>query len=148
LNLNHHYLSERKSQNMRWQLWSSLIVSAAIATSAPAIAQQAPTAQRINIAQLTQSGTQIASEQGVTISGRVAQIVGNEFGLSDLTGQVVVQVGSDWKQTPTNLKVGEEITVIGNLGPGRKFQATRIQTANGQVINVPPSNNTQSLQPR
>jgi uncharacterized protein YdeI (BOF family) len=133
---------------MRWQLWSSLIASAAIATSAPAIAQQAPTAQRTSIAELTQANTQIASEQGVTISGRVAQIVGNEFGLSDLTGQVVVQVGSDWKQAPTNLKVGEEITVIGTLAPGRKFQATRIQTASGQVINVPPSNNTQSLQPR
>ncbi len=129
---------------MRWHLWSSLFASVAIATTAPAIAAPQPT----SISSLTRPTTQLASEQGpTTISGRVAQIVGNEFGLSDLTGQIVVQVGSDWKQMP-NLKVGEQVTVTGRLSSDRKFQATSIQQPNGAVINVPPSNNTQSLQPQ
>lgn len=138
---------------MNRHFWSSLIVLGTLpiglsfATNASPAAAQTQS-QRIPISTLTAPRTQLAQEPNVTISGRVAQIVGNEFGLSDLSGQIVVQVGSDRQQRPSNLAVGQQITVTGQLDQSGKFLASRIVLPNGNVINVPTPNTDQSLQPQ
>lgn len=129
---------------MNRHFWTALMVAGAIAV--PTIAQAQT--QRTDIFNLTSRRTELAQQSNLTISGRVAQIEGNEFGLSDLTGQIVVRVGNDFRQRPANLAVGQQITVVGQVGQDRKFIANRITLPNGNVINVPSGNTEQSNRPQ
>jgi len=75
--------------------------------------------------------------QGVTISGQVRCVVGNEFILDDGTGQIIVDAGPRWFQR-IELVSGERITVIGEFDDkdDGEFDAFTITRSNGQVIQV------------
>lgn len=71
-------------------------------------------------------------DPGMTISGRIVSIVGNEFILDDGTGQVIVDAGPRWYHQ-VNLSQGEQVTVVGEYDD-YDFDAFRITRANGDVI--------------
>ncbi|NMG09735.1 DNA-binding protein [Brasilonema sp. UFV-L1] len=74
---------------------------------------------------------------GITVSGRVTQTVGNDFILNDGTGQLIVDAGPRWWRE-INLKSGEQITVTGELGRGGELDAFSITRADGSVIDIRP----------
>jgi len=91
--------------------------------------------------------------QGVTISGQVRCVVGNEFILDDGTGQIIVDAGPRWFQR-IDLVSGERVTVTGEFDDeddgefddeddgefddedDGEFDAFTITRSNGQVIQV------------
>ncbi len=90
---------------------------------------------------LAQAQTRINDLQqrsnGTTVSGKVTQIVGNDFIIDDGTGQLVVDAGSRWWRE-INLKSGEQVTVRGELGRGGELDAFSITRADGSVIDIRP----------
>ncbi|BAU42800.1 hypothetical protein O77CONTIG1_02622 [Leptolyngbya sp. O-77] len=70
--------------------------------------------------------------QGITITGTVRSIVGNEFLLSDGTGEIIVDAGPRWYHQ-INLSQGERVTVVGEYDD-YDFDAFRITRQNGEVI--------------
>lgn len=117
--------------------------------SSPAIASaQAPRLQLTEISRLMGQTPTVALNAPTKISGRVAQIVGNQFGVSDLTGQVVVKAGPDNPKAQLGLKVGDQVTVTGELLPNRRLKATSITRADGTPISLPPSNSDRAEQPK
>lgn len=88
-----------------------------------------------------QTKTQIGDLQqrtnGTTVSGKITQIVGNDFILDDGTGQLVIDAGPRWWRE-INLKSGEQVTVTGELGRGGELDAFSITRADGSVINIRP----------
>lgn len=85
-------------------------------------------AQTIPIEQLQQR------QQGTTITGTVRSVVGNEFILSDGTGEVIVDAGPRWYRA-INVSVGEQLTVTGEYDDD-DFDAFTITRANGEVITI------------
>jgi uncharacterized protein YdeI (BOF family) len=89
---------------------------------------------------LAQANTRIRDLQqpkGITISGKVISVVGNNFTLSDGTAEVIVDAGPHWwKQL--NVSRGEQLTVIGKMDEG-EFDAFSVTKSNGTVINIRPS---------
>lgn len=75
---------------------------------------------------------------GVTVSGTVAQVVGNSFVLEDSSGQLIVDAGPRWWQ-PITLTLGERVTVRGEIGRSGEFDAFSITRSNGSVINIRPA---------
>lgn len=71
---------------------------------------------------------------GVTISGTVRSVVGNEFILDDGTGEIIVDAGPRWYHQ-VNLTQGERVTVVGE-NDDDDFDAHRITRANGEVIKI------------
>ncbi len=71
---------------------------------------------------------------GFTISGTVTSVVGNEFILSDGTGEIIVDAGPRWWHE-VNLLPGEAVTVVGEYDDG-DFDAYSITRSNGQVIQI------------
>ncbi|WP_196525172.1 OB-fold nucleic acid binding domain-containing protein [Nostoc commune] len=51
-------------------------------------------------------------DPGVSVSGEIRSIVGNEFILDDGTGQIIVDAGPRWYYQ-LNLRQGERVTVVG-----------------------------------
>ncbi|PIG90671.1 DNA-binding protein [Gloeocapsopsis sp. IPPAS B-1203] len=96
----------------------------------------------LGIPTIARSQTRIGDLQqrppGTTISGRVGNIVGNDFILEDDSGQIIVDAGPRWWQQ-INLSPGEEVTVNGELGRGGEFDAFSITRANGTVIQIRPA---------
>jgi hypothetical protein len=84
----------------------------------------------ITIRQLTTAG-------GVSISGTVRSVVGNDFVLEDGTGQVVIDAGPRWYR-PLSFWPGERLTVTGEYDDG-EFDAYTIRRANGAIIEVRPA---------
>lgn len=85
-------------------------------------------AQTIPIEQLQQR------QQGTTITGTVRSVVGNEFILSDGTGEVIVDAGPRWYRA-INVSAGEQLTVTGEYDDD-DFDAFTITRANGEVITI------------
>jgi uncharacterized protein YdeI (BOF family) len=73
---------------------------------------------------------------GLTIAGEITSVVGNEFILSDGTGQIVVDAGPMWYHQ-LNLQVGEQVTVVGKYDD-YDFDAFTITRSNGEVLTIRP----------
>jgi uncharacterized protein YdeI (BOF family) len=73
-------------------------------------------------------------QQGITISGTVRSVVGNEFILSDGTGEVIIDAGPRWYHT-VDVSEGEQVTVVGEYDD-YDFDAFQITRENGDVINI------------
>jgi hypothetical protein len=87
-------------------------------------------ASPITIKQLTTAG-------GVSISGTVKSVVGNDFVLEDGTGEVIIDAGPRWYR-PLNFSPGERLTVTGEYDDG-EFDAFTIRRENGTLIEVRPA---------
>lgn len=74
--------------------------------------------------------------QGLTISGVIRSVVGNEFILDDGTGQVIVDAGPIWYHQ-LNLREGERVTVVGKY-EGYDFDAFTITRENGEILQIRP----------
>ncbi|MBE9215433.1 NirD/YgiW/YdeI family stress tolerance protein [Plectonema cf. radiosum LEGE 06105] len=71
---------------------------------------------------------------GMTISGTIKSVVGNEFILDDGTGQVIVDTAPRWWQK-FNFNAGERVTVVGEYDD-EDFDAFKITRSDGSVINI------------
>ncbi|USR90900.1 DNA-binding protein [Phormidium yuhuli AB48] len=101
-----------------------LATSALLASITPASLAQVP------IESVTQG-------RGVTISGTVRCIVGNDFILDDGTGEIIVDAGPlRWHRL--DLQQGEQVTVLGRPGE-HDFDAIQIIRSNGEVLNLRPA---------
>ncbi|KPQ40411.1 MAG: DNA-binding protein [Phormidium sp.] len=98
-----------------------LATSALLANITPASLAQIP------IESLTRT-------RGISISGTIRSVVGNDFILDDGTGQVIVDAGPQrWHQL--NLQEGEQVTVIGEYSD-YEFDAFQITRSNGDVLTI------------
>jgi hypothetical protein len=97
-----------------------LIVSTGLLSISPEV-----TAQNVPIGNLRR-------HQGITITGTVQSIVGNEFLLRDNSGEIIVDAGPRWYHQ-INLSPGERVTVVGEYDD-YDFDAFRITRENGEVI--------------
>ncbi|MDF1601115.1 hypothetical protein PZ895_15240 [Mesorhizobium sp. YIM 152430] len=106
----------------------SAALIAALIAAAPASAQ-------------TAIGDLNASRE-ITIEGRVTDVFGNKFVLEDDSGRVLVETGPAWWRS-TEVSVDENLTVIGEPGASRTFDAFKIRHGDGREIvirepNMPP----------
>jgi hypothetical protein len=76
----------------------------------------------------------LQNTQGITISGQIESVVGNDFILNDGTGEVIVDAGPIWWHQ-LELNTGESITVVGEMDEG-EFDAFSITRENGKVIEI------------
>ncbi|MFQ4146622.1 DNA-binding protein [Chlorogloeopsis sp. ULAP02] len=114
---------------MYQKIFLPLVIAATIIVpSIPKLVQAQTQTQTTRIGDL-------GSPQGITISGKVQSIVGNDFILDDGSGQVIVDAGPRWWRE-INLKQGEQVTVIGELGRSGEFDAFRITRADRSVIEI------------
>ncbi|WP_448534672.1 DNA-binding protein [Parathermosynechococcus lividus] len=89
-------------------------------------------------------GTSIAQAQvpirnlqrnpGISISGVIRSVVGNDFVLDDGTGQIIVDAGPRWYHQ-LNLTPGERVTVVGKYDD-EDFDAYTITRNGGEVIKI------------
>lgn len=77
---------------------------------------------------------QLQRQNGVTITGTVRSVVGNEFILSDGTGEVIVDAGPRWYHS-INVSEGDQVTVVGEYDDD-DFDAFQIIRDNGEVFVV------------
>ncbi|EAZ94277.1 NirD/YgiW/YdeI family stress tolerance protein [Crocosphaera chwakensis] len=77
---------------------------------------------------------ELQQNTGISISGEVKDVVGNEFILDDGTGQIIVDVGPRWYHQ-INVTSGEKITVVGEYDDD-DFDAYTIRKNNGEVIQI------------
>ncbi len=71
---------------------------------------------------------------GITISGEIQSVVGNEFILDDGTGQIIVDAGPHWYHQ-INVSEGEQVTVVGEYDD-YDFDAYQITRETGDVIEI------------
>jgi len=71
---------------------------------------------------------------GVTIQGEIRSVVGNEFILSDGTGEIIVDAGPSWYRR-LNLRKGETVTVVGEYDD-YDFDAYQITRSNGETLRI------------
>lgn len=76
----------------------------------------------------------LRQQNGITISGTVGSVVGNNFTLDDGTGDIIVDAGPRWYQAIT-VTPGEQLTVVGEYS-NDEFDAYRITRASGEVITI------------
>jgi uncharacterized protein YdeI (BOF family) len=76
----------------------------------------------------------LQKDPGISISGEIRNVVGNEFILDDGTGQVVVDAGPRWYQQ-LNFASGERVTVVGEYDD-EDFDAYTITRDDGEVIQI------------
>ena len=76
--------------------------------------------------------SELQSNPGLTISGEIRCIVGNEFILDDGTGQIIVDGGPLWYHQ-LDLRQGEQVTVVGEYDD-YDFDAFMITRSNGEEI--------------
>lgn len=77
---------------------------------------------------------ELQRHSGVTISGEIRSVVGNEFVLDDGTGQIIVDAGPIWYHQ-LNLREGERVTVIGEYDD-YDFDAFEITRSNGETLRI------------
>jgi uncharacterized protein YdeI (BOF family) len=70
-----------------------------------------------------------------TISGEVVRVQGDDFILSDGTGQILVEAETR-PIREANLRVGDRVTVAGQYDDDNSFEALSITPSNGNVIYV------------
>lgn len=85
-------------------------------------------------AQVSVSIRDLQGNPGISISGEIRGVVGNEFILDDGTGQIIVDSGPRWYHQ-LSLAPGERVTVVGEYDNG-DFDAYRITRNNGEVIQI------------
>ena len=73
-------------------------------------------------------------EPGLIIAGEIISIVGNEFILSDGTGQIIVDAGPMWYHQ-LNLQAGEQVTVVGEYDD-YDFDAFTITRENSEILSI------------
>jgi hypothetical protein len=71
---------------------------------------------------------------GLTISGEIRSVVGNEFILDDGTGQVIVDAGPRWYHQ-LDFREGDRVTVVGKY-KGYDLDAFKITRENGEVLQI------------
>lgn len=71
---------------------------------------------------------------GLTISGEIRSVVGNEFVLDDGTGQIIVDAGPIWYHQ-LDLQTGDRVTVVGEYDD-YDFDAHSITLDGGEVVNI------------
>lgn len=76
----------------------------------------------------------LRQQAGLTISGTVGSVVGNDFTVSDGTGEIIVDAGPRWYHEIT-VTPGEQVTVVGEYDNG-ELDAYSITRANGEVITI------------
>ncbi|MCP6761309.1 MAG: hypothetical protein NHB32_21815 [Fischerella sp. CENA71] len=76
----------------------------------------------------------LSNARVVTISGKVTQLLEDEFILNNGTQQIIVEAEPSLGQ-PVSLSVGEQVTVVGNYDDN-EFHALSITRANGQKIQI------------
>jgi hypothetical protein len=86
------------------------------------------------VAQAQVSIRDLQSNPGISISGEIQSVVGNEFILDDGTGQVIVDAGPRWYHQ-LDFTSGEQVTVVGEYDDG-DFDAHTITRDNGEVIQI------------
>ena len=77
----------------------------------------------------------LGNTKGITITGEVSEVFGNEFVLSDDSGRVLVETGPSWYRS-YDFTVGERLTVIGEPDDDNEFEAYSIQRENGETIRI------------
>jgi uncharacterized protein YdeI (BOF family) len=85
----------------------------------------------------TLANTQIGdleNRRGMTITGEIQSVVGNDFVLNDGTGEVIVDAGPGWWHQ-LDLTTGESVSVVGEMDEG-EFDAFSITRENGEVIDI------------
>jgi hypothetical protein len=75
---------------------------------------------------------------GITISGTVTSVVGNNFVLNDETGEIIVDAGPRWWRE-INVVEGEQLTVTGELGRSGELDAFTVMRRDGTVIDIRPA---------
>lgn len=71
---------------------------------------------------------------GLTISGEIRSVVGNQFILDDGTGQVIVDAGPRWYHQ-LDFREGERVTVMGKY-EGYDLDAFTITRENGEILQI------------
>jgi hypothetical protein len=110
---------------MNQRLFWSLAVTATISTLAVPLITRA----QVSIEDLQRS------DAGVTISGEVVSVVGNDFILDDGIGQIIVDAGPNWWHQ-IDVFEGEEVTITGELGRGGELDAYSINRSDGSMIEI------------
>jgi len=87
-----------------------------------------------SIAQAQVSIRDLQRNPGISISGVIRSVVGNEFILDDGTGQIIVDAGPRWYHQLT-FTPGERVTVVGEYDDD-DFDAYTITRSNGVVIQI------------
>ncbi len=77
---------------------------------------------------------QLQSSYGITISGTITSVVGNDFIIQDNTGEIIVDAGPVWYHD-LNLKPGQQVRVTGKYD-GYELDAFQISFDNGEVIKI------------
>lgn len=90
-----------------------------------------------HIAQASVSIQSLQQTAGVSITGQVRSVMGNEFVLDDGTGQIIVDAGPRWYHT-ISVSVSERLTVVGSYDDD-DFDAYTITRGNGEVIQIRPA---------
>jgi hypothetical protein len=76
---------------------------------------------------------------GVTVSGEVTSVVGNDFVLRDNTGEIIVDAGPTWWQQ-IDIQPGEQVTVTGEVSKkSRELDAFSITRSDGSRIDIRPA---------
>jgi hypothetical protein len=86
------------------------------------------------LAQAQTSIRDLQRNSGVSISGVIRSVVGNEFTLDDGTGEIIVDAGPLWYHQ-LNLRQGERITVTGEYDD-YDFDAFSITRENGRSMQI------------
>jgi uncharacterized protein YdeI (BOF family) len=94
----------------------------------------ATTASTGSVAEAQVSIRDLQRNPGVSVSGEIRSVVGNEFILDDGTGQIIVDAGPHWYHQ-LNLSSGERVTVVGEYDD-EDFDAHKITRQNGKVIQI------------
>lgn len=110
----------------------SILLGLTVSALAPMISLPESSHAQVRIRDLQQT------IPGITVSGKVTNVVGNSFVLDDGSGQIIVDAGPRWWQ-PINVAMGEQLTVRGEVEPSGEFDAFSITRSNGSVINIRPA---------
>jgi uncharacterized protein YdeI (BOF family) len=115
---------------MNWKLLISSIATASISTF---FFPNLVWAQNASIGELQKRSP------GVTVTGEVASVVGNDFVLKDNTGEIIVDAGPTWWRK-LEIQPGERVTVTGEISnKSGELDAFSITRSNGSRINIRPT---------
>jgi Bacterial OB fold (BOF) protein len=119
-----------KGATMNQRLFTISILAASISTlTIPVLAQ----AQNTRIEELQQRS------RGTTVSGEVISVVGNDFVLSDGTGEIIVDAGPTWWHN-IDVEPGEQVTVTGEVSKkSNELDAFSITRGDGSTIDIRPA---------
>lgn len=106
---------------MKFKLLPALVFTSVLTVPLVALAQT-------TIADLQQANS-------VTLSGEVVRVQGDDFILSDGTGQILVEAESR-PIRQANLNAGDRVTVAGTYSDDNDFEAYSITPSSGETIYI------------